>query len=74
MTGDTKVVNRGKGDKVFINTTGIGVDLTGDLGGIGREREIRCCLAVPLLPTGLPLCWLEKKWNSNDRFFHCAAA
>ena len=25
MTGDTKVVNRGKGDKVFINTTGIGV-------------------------------------------------
>lgn len=25
VTGDTKVVNRGKGDKVFINTTGIGV-------------------------------------------------
>jgi hydrogenase expression/formation protein HypE len=25
ITGDTKVVNRGKGDKVFINTTGIGV-------------------------------------------------
>lgn len=24
ITGDTKVVNRGKGDKVFINTTGIG--------------------------------------------------
>jgi len=24
VTGDTKVVNRGKGDKVFINTTGIG--------------------------------------------------
>jgi hydrogenase expression/formation protein HypE len=25
VAGDTKVVNRGKGDKVFINTTGIGV-------------------------------------------------
>jgi hydrogenase expression/formation protein HypE len=25
VTGDTKVVNRGKGDKIFINTTGIGV-------------------------------------------------
>lgn len=25
VTGDTKVVNRGKGDKVFINTTGIGI-------------------------------------------------
>ena len=25
VTGDTKVVNRGKGDKVFINTAGVGV-------------------------------------------------
>src|SRR6185295_14646661 len=25
VTGDTKVVNRGKGDKVFINTSGIGL-------------------------------------------------
>jgi hydrogenase expression/formation protein HypE len=25
VTGDTKVVNRGKGDKIFISTTGIGV-------------------------------------------------
>jgi hydrogenase expression/formation protein HypE len=25
VTGDTKVVNRGKGDKIFINTAGIGV-------------------------------------------------
>jgi len=29
VTGDTKVVNRGKGDKVFITTTGIGVVPTG---------------------------------------------
>lgn len=25
VTGDTKVVNRGKGDQIFINTTGIGI-------------------------------------------------
>jgi hydrogenase expression/formation protein HypE len=25
VTGDTKVVNRGKGDKIFINTTGVGL-------------------------------------------------
>jgi hydrogenase expression/formation protein HypE len=25
VTGDTKVVDRGKGDSVFINTTGIGI-------------------------------------------------
>ena len=24
VTGDTKVVERGKGDKIFINTTGVG--------------------------------------------------
>jgi hydrogenase expression/formation protein HypE len=30
VTGDTKVVNRGKGDKIFLNTTGIGV-IEGDL-------------------------------------------
>ncbi len=30
VTGDTKVVNRGKGDKVFITTTGIGV-IEGDV-------------------------------------------
>ena len=27
---------------------------------------------MPLLPTGLPLCWLEKKWNSNGRSFDAA--
>lgn len=36
ITGDTKVVEKGKGDKLYINTTGIGVvennlDLTGEL-------------------------------------------
>ena len=29
VTGDTKVVNKGKGDKIFINTSGIGIIETG---------------------------------------------
>jgi hydrogenase expression/formation protein HypE len=33
VTGDTKVVDRGKGDQIFINTSGIGV--------IDRETEIQ---------------------------------
>jgi hydrogenase expression/formation protein HypE len=33
VTGDTKVVDRGKGDRIFINTSGIGV--------IDRETEIQ---------------------------------
>ena len=36
VTGDTKVVNRGKGDQIFITTTGIGV-IEGDL-NISAER------------------------------------
>lgn len=39
VTGDTKVVNRGKGDKVFVNTTGIGV--------IERHIEISADRARP---------------------------
>lgn len=39
VTGDTKVVNRGKGDKVFVNTTGIGV--------IERQIEISADRARP---------------------------
>lgn len=40
VTGDTKVVNRGKGDKVFINTTGIGiierpVEISAERGRVG---------------------------------------
>ncbi|MBM4166589.1 MAG: hydrogenase expression/formation protein HypE [Ignavibacteria bacterium] len=32
ITGDTKVVDKGKGDKIFINTSGIGI--------VGKERNI----------------------------------
>jgi len=39
VTGDTKVVNRGKCDKIFINTTGIGIFPEGDE-RIGSIRDI----------------------------------
>jgi hydrogenase expression/formation protein HypE len=39
VTGDTKVVNRGKGDKIFITTTGIGL--------IDRETQLSADRARP---------------------------
>lgn len=38
VTGDTKVVDRGKGDGVFINTAGIGLVVAPDLVGPARVR------------------------------------
>ncbi len=38
VTGDTKVVNRGKGDKIFITTTGIGI-IEGDV-SISADRAV----------------------------------
>lgn len=39
VTGDTKVVERGKGDKIFINTSGIGVVSPNSKIGIENIRE-----------------------------------
>ena len=42
VTGDTKVVNRGKGDKIFITTTGIGViERPVKISADGRSRGTR---------------------------------
>ena len=38
VTGDTKVVNRGSGDKVFINTSGIGIVERADVLSADRAR------------------------------------
>jgi hydrogenase expression/formation protein HypE len=43
VTGDTKVLNKGKGDKVFINTTGIGIlerEVSPSAGGIQPGDKI----------------------------------
>ena len=49
VTGDTKVVNRGKGDKVFITTTGIGVlerpmNISADRARPGDEIIVSGCV------------------------------
>ena len=44
VTGDTKVVNRGKGDKVFITTTGIGaIERDVNISANRRAPETRFC-------------------------------
>jgi hydrogenase expression/formation protein HypE len=43
VTGDTKVVDRGKGDGVFINTSGIGV--------IDQDVEIGPHALAPAMPS-----------------------
>ncbi len=42
VTGDTKVVGKGSGDKVFINTSGIGVVARGDRPRLGTGPAGRC--------------------------------
>jgi len=60
VTGDTKVVDKGKGDGVFINTSGIGViesgpDLVSDLERARLEpRRQEPTLARALAPEGRP--------------------
>jgi hydrogenase expression/formation protein HypE len=49
VTGDTKVVNRGACDKLFINTTGIGVIREGIELGVGRVRPGDAILVNGLL-------------------------
>ncbi|HTA99806.1 MAG TPA: hydrogenase expression/formation protein HypE [Bradyrhizobium sp.] len=49
VTGDTKVVNRGACDKLFINTTGIGVIREGVELGVGRVRPGDAILVNGLL-------------------------
>jgi hydrogenase expression/formation protein HypE len=44
VTGDTKVVDRGKGDQVFITTSGIGVVPDGRMLSIGAARPGDCIL------------------------------
>ena len=44
VTGDTKVVDRGKGDQVFITTSGIGVVPEGRMLSIGAARPGDCIL------------------------------
>ena len=67
VTGDTKVVDRGKGDGVFINTAGIGVVEHG-LDDRARERArraTRCCSAATSAATASPSWRCARAWSSS---------
>ena len=56
ITGDTKVVEKGKGDKIFINTTGIGEIMNGadlDIGRISITDKI--ILSGPIATHGVTI-------------------
>ncbi len=55
-TGDTKVVERGKGDKVFINTTGLGtLHPRADIGPRRVEAGDRIILSGPIATHGIAI-------------------
>ena len=54
VTGDTKVVDRGKGDGVYVNTSGIGLVPAGVQGRIGEHRDgIHDLVIVGAGPAGI---------------------
>jgi hydrogenase expression/formation protein HypE len=56
VTGDTKVVERGKGDKIFINTTGIGRVMERSAIGIGRiGARDKVIVSGPLAAHGMAI-------------------
>jgi hydrogenase expression/formation protein HypE len=56
VTGDTKVVEKGKGDKIFINTTGIGEVLpTADIDIVNVNATDKIILSGPLARHGITI-------------------
>lgn len=54
VTGDTKVVERGKGDQLFINTSGIGEVMPGAVIGLNQIKEgDAVILSAPLAAHGI---------------------
>ena len=77
ITGDTKVVERGKGDQIFINTTGIGrVHLRADLGMKRIRSGDAIILSGPLARHGIAIMSkragleFETKLESDTRPLH----
>ncbi len=68
VTGDTKVVDRGKADKIFINTSGIGIISPGVNIDPARARPgDKIIVSGPLPFTGSRSCQCAKDWNLRPR-------
>ena len=77
VTGDTKVVERGKGDKVFINTTGLGtLHPQADIGPQRVEPGDRIILSGPIATHGIAIMSVreglefETSIESDTRLLH----
>lgn len=56
ITGDTKVVERGKGDKIFINTTGIGqLHPSADIAAANIKEGDRIIVNAPIAQHGMAI-------------------
>ena len=69
VTGDTKVVDRGKADKIFINTSGIGI-IRGRRrhpSAIARRPATKFLSAAKSRPTASRSCLCAKVWNSKPK-------
>ena len=76
VTGDTKVVERGKGDGVFITTTGVGVVPDGrrNLGRCARDRATGSSSAGRWATTAWPSCRCARTSRSKRRIRSDTAA
>ena len=67
VTGDTKVVEKGSGDQLFINTTGIGLVPEGlELSADTRGPATRSCSADTSATTALPY-WRSARGSNSSR-------
>ena len=68
VTGDTKVVDRGKGDGIFINTAGIGADPGGSRSRrAGPGPATRCSSAARSRRMASRSCRCARDWSSRRR-------
>ena len=64
VTGDTKVVDRGKADKIFINTSGIGVVAEGvNIHPSAPAPATKLFISGPIAVMASPSCLSGKDWN-----------
>ena len=68
VTGDTKVVDRGKADKIFINTSGIGIIPEGvDINPVRAQAGDKIFISGQIAPTASRSCLCAKVWNSKPK-------
>ena len=67
VTGDTKVVDHGAADGMYISTAGVGLIPAGRelVGGPGAPTVTWCSVRAPSATTAPPSCWPGATWPSR---------